>query len=285
MLLAFAWVTDEELSLVQRFPEFLSADVTERTNIEKRGLFLMTGLDGNNSTFIGMHAFIPNAQMDSFDWLYTSAIPDLISEKTCLENECVVTDGEDALFMPLCSQTNVPGPWRNSSHRRCTYHLFTQQWAKHIAGNARGVQAKKRVKTIRGWVNSLIVSVRFYHDFLDSVEKLKQYLEDAKEFLTSHLFRKLYNLIFSGMVPICDKWARCCRFGKLDLNQCSTSHTERCNRGIKDQVKSISVMGIDTSATAIMEHSSGLNQKRQRYVKSLFPCFLIHPSLFKPNFL
>ena len=274
VLLGFAWVTDEELSLIQRFPEYLSADVTERTNIEKRGLFLLTGLDGNNSTFIGLHAFIPNAQMDSFDWIYTSALPDLISEETCLENQCVCTDGEDALFMPLITQTNVKGPWRNSSHRRCTYHLFTQQWAIKIAGKVHGQQAKKRVETIRLWVNSLIETVRLYHDFLDSVAKLREYLEDTRDYLTSHVFKSLHTLIFSSMVPVCDKWARCCRVGKFDLDQKTTSHTERCNRGIKEQVHSISVMGMESSAKAMMEHSSGLNNKRQRYVKEFNPCLL-----------
>ena len=43
MLIAFAWITGKELSLLRRFPEFLCGDVTERTNKEKRGLFLVTG--------------------------------------------------------------------------------------------------------------------------------------------------------------------------------------------------------------------------------------------------
>ena len=46
VLLAFAWITGRELSFLKRFPEFLAADVTERTNREKRGLFLIVGQDG-----------------------------------------------------------------------------------------------------------------------------------------------------------------------------------------------------------------------------------------------
>jgi hypothetical protein len=267
VLLGFAWVTNEELSLVQRFPEYLSADVTERTNIEKRGMFLVTGLDGNNKIFIGTHAYIPNAQMDTFEWLYTIALPDLISENTCLANQCICTDGEDALFAPLCTQTNLPGPWRNSTHRRCTYHLFTQQWAKKVAGYVTGEQATKSVQTIREWVQSLIETVQQYHDFQDSVQKLRQYMDRAKDLLSIHLFRTLHNLIFQSMIPICDKWARCCRVGKLDLNQKTTSHTERCNRGIKEtggRLNALSGMSLDSSAVVMREHSSQLNLKRQR---------------------
>ena len=52
ILLAFAWISEEELSLVKRFPEFFALDVTERTNVEKRSMFLVTGQDGNNKLFI-----------------------------------------------------------------------------------------------------------------------------------------------------------------------------------------------------------------------------------------
>ena len=42
VLLAFAWVTGDELEFVKKFPEMFMFmfDVTEKTNIEKRGLLI-----------------------------------------------------------------------------------------------------------------------------------------------------------------------------------------------------------------------------------------------------
>jgi len=62
-------------------------DVTERTNVEKCSMFLVTGQDGNNKLFIVLHCFMPNAQMDSFNWIYDYAMPLLIGEETLLKNK------------------------------------------------------------------------------------------------------------------------------------------------------------------------------------------------------
>jgi len=54
MLLAVAWVTDEEHLLMQMFPEVWFMDVTSGTNKEGRGLFLVAGKDSNNNAFTGV---------------------------------------------------------------------------------------------------------------------------------------------------------------------------------------------------------------------------------------
>eukprot|EP00979_Chaetoceros_neogracilis_P000993 scaffold191_cov273-Chaetoceros_neogracile.AAC.8 len=38
VLLAFAWITGDELRMLERFPELITFDVTEKTNNEKRSL-------------------------------------------------------------------------------------------------------------------------------------------------------------------------------------------------------------------------------------------------------
>lgn len=46
VLLAVAWCTEYEKQMVKKFPELITFDVTEKTNNQKRGLFVGTGLDG-----------------------------------------------------------------------------------------------------------------------------------------------------------------------------------------------------------------------------------------------
>jgi hypothetical protein len=58
-----AWVKDEELLLLQMFPEVLFMDVTSGTNKEGRGLFLVAGKDSNNNGFTGVRIFLPSEQL------------------------------------------------------------------------------------------------------------------------------------------------------------------------------------------------------------------------------
>ena len=112
ILLAFAWVTDVELNMLSKFPHLVTFDVTEKTNKEKRGLFLGTGLDGQKKLFIALHCFMPNARFESFSWIYKFALPELWTDKVISEIEVVITDGENALFSPLENLSGVSGPWK-----------------------------------------------------------------------------------------------------------------------------------------------------------------------------
>ena len=47
ILVAFAWAHDEEIRMVQMFPEFLGVDVTFGVNKEKRKLLLVAGIDSH----------------------------------------------------------------------------------------------------------------------------------------------------------------------------------------------------------------------------------------------
>lgn len=111
VLLAFAWITGEELQMVSKFPEMIIFDGTEQTNKEKRSLFVGTGQDGNNKIFLALHSFMPNSQMSAFHWIYEYAIPCLWSLETITNNDVVITDGEDALYGPLENLSNTGTEW------------------------------------------------------------------------------------------------------------------------------------------------------------------------------
>jgi hypothetical protein len=51
ILIAIAWVRNEEKHLFKLFPEVLKADVTSQTNKEKQPLFLVVGKDSYGKTF------------------------------------------------------------------------------------------------------------------------------------------------------------------------------------------------------------------------------------------
>ena len=263
ILLAFAWISEEELSLVKRFPDFFAMDVTERTNIEKRSMFLVTGQDGNNKIFIALHCFMPNAQMDSFNWIYDYAMPLLIGEETLLMNKVTITDGEDALYTPLVNQTEREGPWQNSKHYRCTYHLFTQEWHKKVRGIQVSDEAREIIETCRRWISSLITNVQYPYQFKHSVEKFRCYLSSNQVCIGNHAHKQISQIFFSSMMPIDAKWALCYRPKRFDLDQSTSSHTESMNHSLKETTSStLAGMQIDTSGEAMLLHSKQLNNKR-----------------------
>jgi hypothetical protein len=113
VLLAVSWVSKSEIDLLTRFPSVIVVDVTEKTNREKRGLFVATGIDGNNKIFPTLHSFMPNAKMNSFAWIYNHAIPELWP-KECIERcEVMITDGEHSLYAPIENMIRMNTDWKN----------------------------------------------------------------------------------------------------------------------------------------------------------------------------
>ena len=190
-------MTGKELSFFRRFPEFLAGDVTERTNNEKRGLFLLTGKDGNNKTFIACHCYLPNSKMDSFDWLYRIAIPSLSGEKIVLGNEVLLTDGEDSLYSPYINLSMIESPWQNSRHYRCSYHLFTQEWSTYVAGRVKKTDTGAiRAERIRIWIKQLISTVRTQYQYDDAVRKLRQYMDNSRDCIGDSAYTQIYRIFF-----------------------------------------------------------------------------------------
>jgi len=114
VLLAIAWTTNYERKMISKFPELLTFDVTEKTNNQKRGLFMGTGLDGNGQLFPCIHVFMPNSQKSSYGWIYNHAIPALWDTNTIQNIQAIGTDGEFALYSPLQNLSNIEGPWKGT---------------------------------------------------------------------------------------------------------------------------------------------------------------------------
>jgi len=111
VLLAVAWTTEYERNMFKKFPELVTFDVTEKTNNQKRGLFMGTGLDGNGQLFPCIHVFMPNSQSSSYGWIYTHALPSLWGTSVIKNIEAIGTDGEHAMFSPLQNLINIGGDW------------------------------------------------------------------------------------------------------------------------------------------------------------------------------
>ena len=77
LLVLFLYNTSEEMRLTRMHPEMMQADKTHGTNKEKKELFTLASLDGNNCAFNAVRGFIPNAQKWVFTTLFADCLPKL----------------------------------------------------------------------------------------------------------------------------------------------------------------------------------------------------------------
>ena len=110
VLLSFAWATGAEKELLAKFPEVFFMDVVEKTNKEKRSMFIVTGIDGLGKIFSALHVYMPNAKGEAFHWIYNHAMPILWKEN--IQNvQVILTDGETAMYSPLKNLSHTMSPW------------------------------------------------------------------------------------------------------------------------------------------------------------------------------
>ena len=190
VLFALAWITGKELSMLERFPEILFADVTECTNKERRGMFIVAGQDGNGNIFNALHCYMPNGKPQTFDWIYAEAMPKLVRTSIIERNRVLMTDGELAMYIPHRENARDPtSPWRNSKHKRCTFHLLTQKWINSVAfNNCKSEEGKLIIQTVHYWLQELVTKVIYHHEYSDTMKLILKYLDEKETKLGSCLF-------------------------------------------------------------------------------------------------
>ena len=120
------------MRLARMHPESWQADTTHGTNNEKKELFTIASLDGNNKAFNVCRAYIPNAQTWIFSLLFNECLPILLGRTIMARNRLVLTDGATNEYVPLILATGKESALPNSCHGLCYFHLGVLGWLKHV---------------------------------------------------------------------------------------------------------------------------------------------------------
>ena len=270
MLLAFAWISEQERLKVERFPEFCSVDVTEKTNFEKRGLFQATFIDGDGGTFIGFRSYLPNAQMSSYNWIYEHAMPELFSTEILKRIQVVMSDGEMALYQPIQNLSEISSPWSGVKVMRCVYHLFTQAWAKvQVAStySKDSVKDKTFVSEVKNMIEFMIFNVINEAQLNFCIKLFEDKLTKHKADVSENVMYQIHCLWFDSMKPQRSKWCQAFKNDSMDFLHYISSITVSMNHSLKSSAKGshcLAKLNLDRSAKAILNHSVSFNSRKEK---------------------
>ena len=101
ILVALAWMHEENQRNIFMFPEVLSADVTFGVCKEQRNLFRIVGVDGEFKVFHAMNCFMQSKQFRAYDWAINVAFPKLVGSNVLAFNSLITSDQEMALVLSI----------------------------------------------------------------------------------------------------------------------------------------------------------------------------------------
>ena len=134
ILVALAWVHEEDMRNVTLFPEFLSVDVTFGVNKQRRNLLRVCGIDGIFKVFTAFNCFMPSKQFRAFDWVCRVAFPKLVGKETLRFNSIVTSDQESPLTSGIRSMMDSrENPLGRSCHRLDMFHIFVKEWKDKVS--------------------------------------------------------------------------------------------------------------------------------------------------------
>ena len=175
ILVAFAWVHDEDLRSFKLFPELLAIDTTFGLNKQRRPLLVAVGIDGSQKSYIAFQAFMPSKQARAYNWALNVAMQELLGVDTLTRTSIICTDEEDALYSPLRREMIPTGFLSNAKHRLDMYHIFSGPYAA-VPSDELGVK-----NTIQRWISSFFDDVETEDEFRLSYTLLLQYIDSVKE--------------------------------------------------------------------------------------------------------
>ena len=128
ILLAVAWVREDEKRLFELYPEVLMMDVTYGTNNDCRPLLLTAAFDSDMKSFTPLRAFLLSECRWVFQWIWATAIPTLLGREYISRVQLVLTDGDVNIYVPFDELKEEFYP--NAVHALCMFHKIIQALPK-----------------------------------------------------------------------------------------------------------------------------------------------------------
>ena len=173
LLVLFLFNSESEMRLIRMHPEMMQADTTHGTNREKKELFTIASVDGNNCGFNAARAFIPNAQNWVFYTLFRECLPAFFGPVVTKRNRLMITDGCASEYVSFINSSGKDSIFPNSCLGLCYFHLVIQGWNKHVKSEfgdeyVGNVQKNAHLKSIQMWIKSWFFELESQEEYMFS---------------------------------------------------------------------------------------------------------------------
>ena len=155
--------------------------------------------------------------------------------------------------------------WKNSKHKRCTFHLLTQKWINTVAfNNCKSEEGKLLIQTVHYWLQE-VTKVRYHHKYSDTMKLILKYVDDNEAKLGSCLFPM--KKIIGSLQESRSYWANCYHTHIFDNYQTAQSPTESMNRSIKRMDSYMGSKSLHNSASTMIRQSEQVEKRREQWVQ------------------
>ena len=265
LLVAFAWCHDDELQNARKFPEFWACDTTFGVTKEQRNLFLVAGIDGNNKVFTIFRCFMPSKEARAYNWALRIAFKNLIGPQALRFNQCIASDAEDALYLPIRGMIENVQCLSKSHHRLDKFHLLSKEWKDNVSSKVTGDEPKQIVATLLLMLSDIFDYVESKPEMVCSLNNFDNYYQRIKVSLKSESVNEAIEKI---VISLKNKLQFVAHYNFMNVSTfgfLGDSIVEACNSAMKTgSVKVATNMTINLSGSTQIKISENQTQKKNR---------------------
>lgn len=184
LLLAIAWVDDEEIRKFLQYPEIAAGDDTAQTNSEARPMWVLTFKTRSNNLFTAIRAYLPSRSRFVYNWLWNEAIPQLLPEEGRHQIQLVVMDNDEREHGTF--QGAISKHYPKAMRRVCGFHVITQALLSSRTSIGAPTNSSEEsaaiAKHFKGWLYSWLVDggIENEAEFVTSKRDLYEWLDSKK---------------------------------------------------------------------------------------------------------
>jgi hypothetical protein len=240
-----------------------------QTNKEKRPLFIWGRKTGNNKTFSVMWAFMPSQCKWAFDWIFRTAIPQLMSSKALGRVQINMTDNDENEYGVFVAVSVMY--YGGAIHGLCVWHMVDRGWKSYqVTGGKLGPRATKILHVLKQWLYSWSGKIESEKEFQSSRKLFFDFLAHPKTVrqkeggLGKALIKNLKKFLTKLMLPNKEKWLRADgRLKRRTLDVRTSSNVEAENSVVKSHaLGSKPSHRLNKSAKAIIDLNSSRFQQK-----------------------
>jgi hypothetical protein len=211
LLLGVIWVTADERSLFEKFPNVIKIDTTFGTNEQGLPLVTITGKTANNEVFVIARGNLPNERAFVFKWIFDEALPALFPSQVLNRVKLIISDGDSQEINQISSAVSPGGTLEFAIRLQCVFHIVDRSWNKKVYYLAKRMDESHNSiyehirRLLMHWIYSWCTSAtESREEFVVSKGLLKHYMQST--FFRKRIGRHYYNVLewFKGVESTID---------------------------------------------------------------------------------